>query len=65
MGQWVFTDKYKLFTGREMKEINRRNYKKLPEVQQKLVKQRQNRLRRADKLISSIFARVNRIKLVK
>nr|XP_023027562.1 uncharacterized protein LOC111515578 [Leptinotarsa decemlineata]XP_023027563.1 uncharacterized protein LOC111515578 [Leptinotarsa decemlineata] len=47
----------KLFTEKQMKEITRRNYKKLPEVQQKLNNFREQRLRNADKMIVDIFKR--------
>ncbi|KAG5895703.1 hypothetical protein JTB14_021396 [Gonioctena quinquepunctata] len=40
----------KLFSEKEMREITRRNYKKLPEVQQRLNNFREQRLRNADKL---------------
>lgn len=41
-----------------MREINKRNYKKLPEVQQKIHKHREQRLKNADKLMVSVFAKV-------
>ncbi|KAH1009626.1 hypothetical protein HUJ04_001955 [Dendroctonus ponderosae] len=48
---------FQLFTEREMKDINKKNFKKLPEVREKLINQRETRLRSADRLISNIFAK--------
>ncbi|XP_018579152.1 uncharacterized protein LOC108917157 [Anoplophora glabripennis] len=47
----------KLFTEQEMKEITKRNYKKLPEVKEKIYNQREQRLRNADRFIVDVFAR--------
>lgn len=49
----------KLFTEREMREITRKNYKKLPEVQQKLRNNREHVLRKADKFIVNTFTKVS------
>lgn len=51
-------DSNRLFTHKEMKEINRKNYKKCPEVQAKLSERREQQLRDANKLIVSLFTKV-------
>lgn len=48
----------KLFTEKEMREITRKNYKKLPEVQQRLRNNREQILRNADKFIVNTFTKV-------
>ncbi|CAG9829569.1 unnamed protein product [Diabrotica balteata] len=47
----------KLFTEQEMREITKRNYKKLPEVQQKLTNQRKEKLRSADRFMADTLNR--------
>lgn len=47
----------RLFSEKEMREITRRNYKKLPEVQQKLIDQRLQKLRNADKFMADMMKR--------
>lgn len=55
---FVLLEHRKLFSEKEMKEITKRNYKKLPEVQQKLTDDKYRRLRTADKFIVDTFAKV-------
>ncbi|XP_057664522.1 uncharacterized protein LOC130898932 isoform X2 [Diorhabda carinulata] len=45
----------KLFSEKEMRDITRRNYKKLPEVQQKLIDKRVQKLRNADKFMADML----------
>lgn len=47
-----------LFTEKEMRDITRKNYKKLPEVQQRLKNNREQILRNADKFIVNTFTKV-------
>ncbi|EFA09903.1 serine-rich adhesin for platelets isoform X2 [Tribolium castaneum] len=47
----------RLFSAKEMKDINKRNYKKLPEVQQKLSDNREKKLRQASRLMADTFNR--------
>lgn len=47
-----------LFTEKEMRDITRKNYKKLPEVQQRLKSNREKILRNADKFIVNTFTKV-------
>lgn len=56
---FLFLEQRKLFTEQEMREITKRNYKKLPEVKQKISSQREERLRSADRFIVDVFARVS------
>ncbi|KAJ3642812.1 hypothetical protein Zmor_025565 [Zophobas morio] len=49
----------RLFSGKEMKEITKRNYKKCPEVQQKLNDNRERQLRQANRLMADTFNRVS------
>lgn len=43
-----------------MKDINKRNYKKLPEVQQKLLDNKEKKLRQASRLMADTFNRVSK-----
>lgn len=40
-----------------MKEINRKNYKKIPEVKEKLNKRKEQQIKDANKLIVSLFTK--------
>ncbi|XP_044271125.1 uncharacterized protein LOC123015457 isoform X2 [Tribolium madens] len=55
----------RLFSAKEMKDINKRNYKKLPEVQQKLLDNREKKLRQASRLMADTFNRKLRENVLK
>ncbi|KAJ8942755.1 hypothetical protein NQ314_009966 [Rhamnusium bicolor] len=50
-------NKQKLFTEKEMKEITKRNYRKLPEIRERVNNMKEQKLRSADKFIADIFTR--------
>lgn len=54
----LITELKRMFTSKEMKKITAKNYKKLPEVQQKLIDNREKQLKVANRLLADIFNKV-------
>lgn len=50
-----------MFSSKEMKKITANNYKKLPEVQKKLEENRNQQIKRANKILSDMFNRVSKL----
>lgn len=48
----------KLFTSKEMKAITAKHYKNLPEVQQKLVDNKERQIKLANRLLADMFNKV-------
>ncbi|GJQ75653.1 hypothetical protein Trydic_g17729 [Trypoxylus dichotomus] len=57
--------KPRMFTSKEMKEITAKNYKKLPEVQKKLEENRNAQIKKANKILSDVFNRKLRERVLK
>lgn len=49
-----------MFTTKEMKQLTAKHYKKLPEVQQKLIDNREKQLKFANRILADIFNKVVR-----
>lgn len=47
-----------MFTTKEMKEITAKHYKKLPEVQKKLVDNKERQIKLANRLLADMFNKV-------
>ena len=47
-----------MYSTKEMKKITAKRYRKLPEVQQKLLDEREKRQRNANKMLAGIFNKV-------
>ncbi|KAK9729842.1 ALMS motif [Popillia japonica] len=54
-----------MFSSKEMKKITANNYKKLPEVQKKLEENRNQQIKRANKILSDMFNRKLRERVLK